>query len=70
MYVYVHLRYGLGSTIAPGAENVGSAQIVTEFAPAFDLGSLFSQADAGAFAGGSADCEMQENEDAQPGDGV
>ncbi|THH09505.1 hypothetical protein EW145_g1975 [Phellinidium pouzarii] len=45
-------KYGLGdggAGVAPGAENVGSAQIVTEMAPAFDIGGLFSQADAGAF---------------------
>ena len=65
----VAAKYGLtdrmeGDTgvIVPGAEDVGSAQIVTEFAPAFDLGGLFSQADAGAF-----DYEMQD--DAQD-DGV
>ncbi|KAI5123026.1 hypothetical protein M0805_007647 [Coniferiporia weirii] len=55
-------KYGLGGTgpaIAPGAEDVGSAQIVTEMAPAFDLGGLFSQADAGAF-----DYEMQDSEQA------
>jgi nuclear GTP-binding protein len=47
-------KYNLGAsadepTVAPGAENVGEAKIVTEFAPAFDLGGLFSQADKGAF---------------------
>ena len=47
-------RYNLnvnstGPIIAPGAENVGETQIVTSFAPAFDLGGLFNQADKGAF---------------------
>ena len=42
-------RYGLESTVAPGAENVGTAAIVAEFSLAFDLGDLFSQADSGAF---------------------
>jgi nuclear GTP-binding protein len=58
-------KYGLGeaageSMIAPGAEDVGSVSIVKEMAPAFDLGGLFSQADAGAFGG--LDCEMQDRE--------
>ena len=45
-----------GAQVAPGAETVGQAQIVTEFAPAFTLDGLFGAADAGAF--GSADSEM------------
>lgn len=58
-------KFGLGgvegeTVVAPGAENVGQASIVKEMAPAFDLGGLFSQADAGAFEGG--DCEMQDGE--------
>ncbi|OCH85868.1 P-loop containing nucleoside triphosphate hydrolase protein [Obba rivulosa] len=36
-------------TIAPGAENVGQAQIVTEFSKPFALDGLFGAADAGAF---------------------
>ncbi|EJD00552.1 uncharacterized protein FOMMEDRAFT_159288 [Fomitiporia mediterranea MF3/22] len=55
---------GEGGVVAPGAEDVGSAKIVNEMAPAFDLGGLFSQADAGAF-----DCEMQD-EEVHGGDGV
>lgn len=35
--------------VAPGAENVGQAQILTQFAPAFEMGDLFKGADAGAF---------------------
>ncbi|OCB89599.1 hypothetical protein A7U60_g3197 [Sanghuangporus baumii] len=65
----VAVKYGLGeggeaAVIAPGAEDVGDMQIVKDFAPAFDLGGLFSQADAGAF-----DYEMQDDE-AQREDGV
>ncbi|PCH34588.1 nucleoside triphosphate hydrolase protein [Wolfiporia cocos MD-104 SS10] len=36
-------------TVAPGAENVGQAQIVTEFSKPFSLQGLFGDADAGAF---------------------
>ena len=35
--------------IAPGAENVGQAQILTEFSQPFTLDGLFGAADAGAF---------------------
>jgi nuclear GTP-binding protein len=37
--------------IAPGAENVGQAQILTELAKPFTLEGLFGAADAGAFGG-------------------
>ena len=37
--------------IAPGAENVGQTQIVSEFSKPFELEGLFGSADAGAFAG-------------------
>ena len=48
-----------GAQVAPGAETVGQAQIVTEFAPAFTLDGLFGAADAGAFGSGEgADSEM------------
>ncbi|KLO16885.1 P-loop containing nucleoside triphosphate hydrolase protein [Schizopora paradoxa] len=53
-------KYGIEGNVAPGAENIGAAAIVTEFAPAFDLGNLFSQADSGAFNGSSGDCDMQD----------
>ena len=55
---------GEAEVIVPGAEDVGQAKIVSGFAPAFDLGGLFSQADAGAFEGegASADCEMQDGD--------
>ena len=49
------------SQIAPGAETVGQAQIVTEFAKPFVLEGLFGAADAGAF-GASGDAEMAEAE--------
>ncbi|KAG9311822.1 P-loop containing nucleoside triphosphate hydrolase protein [Chiua virens] len=41
---------GGGAVIAPGAENVGHAQIVTELSKPFELEGLFGAADAGAFA--------------------
>ncbi|KAI0820870.1 P-loop containing nucleoside triphosphate hydrolase protein [Trametes gibbosa] len=46
---------GGGNQVAPGAEGVGQAQIVTEFAKPFTLDGLFGAADAGAFGG---DAEM------------
>ncbi len=51
-------------TIAPGAENVGQAQIVAEFSKPFMLEGFFGVADAGAFGGGSqgADAEMADGE--------
>ncbi|KAH7922290.1 P-loop containing nucleoside triphosphate hydrolase protein [Leucogyrophana mollusca] len=46
---------GMGDTVvAPGAENVGQAQILTEFSKPFELAGLFGAADAGAFGGDSA----------------
>ena len=39
--------------IAPGAENVGQARIVTELGKAFAVEGLFGMADQGAFGGGS-----------------
>ncbi|KZT30255.1 P-loop containing nucleoside triphosphate hydrolase protein [Neolentinus lepideus HHB14362 ss-1] len=44
--------------IAPGAEDVGQAKIVTEFAPAFNIEGLFGQADRGAFE----DAEMRDGD--------
>ncbi len=35
--------------VAPGAEDVGQARIVTELGKAFELGALFQGADEGAF---------------------
>ncbi|KIK95872.1 hypothetical protein PAXRUDRAFT_349936 [Paxillus rubicundulus Ve08.2h10] len=37
------------TTVAPGAETVGQAQILTEFSKPFELAGLFGAADAGAF---------------------
>ena len=37
--------------IAPGAENIGQAQILSEYSKPFYLEGLFGDADAGAFAG-------------------
>lgn len=39
-----------GSAVAPGAETVGQAQILTELSKPFELAGLFGAADAGAFA--------------------
>ncbi|KAK7687184.1 hypothetical protein QCA50_009688 [Cerrena zonata] len=39
--------------VAPGAENVGQARIVTEYSQAFSVEGLFGMADQGAFGGGS-----------------
>lgn len=49
--------------IAPGAETVGQAQIVTEFSKPFSLDGLFGAADAGAFSG---DTEMGDMETEVP----
>ena len=37
--------------IAPGAESVGQAQILSEYSKPFHLEGLFGDADAGAFGG-------------------
>ncbi|RPD68714.1 P-loop containing nucleoside triphosphate hydrolase protein [Lentinus tigrinus ALCF2SS1-7] len=52
---------GASNQVAPGAETVGQAQIVTEFAKPFTLDGLFGAADAGAFA----DAEMADAEDTE-----
>lgn len=45
--------------IAPGAENVGQAQILNTLSKPFTLEGLFGAADAGAFGGGAGgDQEM------------
>ncbi len=51
---------GSSDQVAPGAETVGNAQIVTEFSQPFTLDGLFGAADAGAFGGGGGDTEMAE----------
>ncbi|TBU26707.1 hypothetical protein BD311DRAFT_698127 [Dichomitus squalens] len=57
-----------GGQVAPGAEAVGQAQILTELSQPFQLAGLFGQADAGAFGaaaqGEGADAEMEEDPDA------
>ena len=59
---------GGSNEVAPGAETVGQAQILTEFSKPFQLEGLFGQADAGAFggagAGEGADAEMEDDPDA------
>lgn len=52
------IRSGGDRVIAPGAENVGQAQIVTELSKPFTLGGLFGDADQNAF-----DTEMENTED-------
>lgn len=49
-----------GAVIAPGAETVGQAQILTEFSKPFELAGLFGVADAGAFGSESEDTRAQE----------
>lgn len=43
--------------VAPGAESVGQARIITEMGKPFELGALFHGADEGAFSDG-VDAEM------------
>ncbi|KAK1223667.1 nuclear GTP-binding protein nug1 [Marasmius sp. AFHP31] len=52
------------AVVAPGAENVGQAQIVTSFSKPFELAGLFGAADAKAFGGNGGDVEMDGNVDA------
>ncbi|KAJ8517896.1 hypothetical protein ONZ45_g4991 [Pleurotus djamor] len=49
-------------SIAPGAESVGQAKILTSFSKPFELEGLFGAADAGAF-GGATDINMDEDGD-------
>jgi len=51
-------RSGGDRIIAPGAENVGQAQIVAELSEPFTLDGLFGDADHNAF-----DAEMGDTED-------
>ncbi|KAF8623874.1 hypothetical protein AX17_007276 [Amanita inopinata Kibby_2008] len=48
--------------VAPGAENVGQAQIVSQYSKPFALEGLFGVADAGAFGERSADVRMADEE--------
>ena len=59
-----------GAQIAPGAENIGQAQILTEMSAPFQLEGLFGQADAGAFGGGGDDAVMEDDADAFIPDGA
>ncbi|KAI0081336.1 P-loop containing nucleoside triphosphate hydrolase protein [Panus rudis PR-1116 ss-1] len=43
------------AVIAPGAENVGQARIITEFSKPFEMEGLFGMADQGAFANKNED---------------
>lgn len=52
---------GAGSAIAPGAETIGQAQILTELGKPFALAGLFGAADEGAFGSGDADADMAED---------
>ncbi|XP_006456475.1 hypothetical protein AGABI2DRAFT_188406 [Agaricus bisporus var. bisporus H97] len=54
---------GQAPTIAPGAENVGQAQIVTEFAKPFQLEGLFGAADVGAFGNENGEMPMDADDD-------
>ena len=51
-------RSGGDRIIAPGAENVGQAQIVSELSKPFTLDGLFGDADHNAF-----DAEMEDTQD-------
>lgn len=51
------VRSGGDRIVAPGAENVGQAQIVTELSKPFTLGGLFGDADHDAFSIGMGDTE-------------
>ena len=52
---------GGSTTVAPGAENVGHAQIVSGFSQPFTLEVLFGAADSGAFEE-RADVQMNADE--------
>ncbi|KAF7376090.1 Proteophosphoglycan ppg4 [Mycena sanguinolenta] len=54
---------GATTTIAPGAEQVGQAQILNAFSAPFSLPGLFESADAGAFGPQAGDVPMDADED-------
>ncbi|PFH53640.1 hypothetical protein AMATHDRAFT_1276 [Amanita thiersii Skay4041] len=54
---------GTTTHVAPGAENVGQAQILSEFSKPFTLEGLFGAADAGAFNDRPADVQMDADGD-------
>ncbi|KAG6916699.1 hypothetical protein DXG01_005648 [Tephrocybe rancida] len=49
--------------IAPGAENVGQAQILNTFSKPFELAGLFGAADAGAFGGSTEEMAVDADVD-------
>ncbi|KAH6905307.1 P-loop containing nucleoside triphosphate hydrolase protein [Coprinopsis sp. MPI-PUGE-AT-0042] len=51
------------AAIAPGAEQVGQAQILDTLSKPFELDGLFNAIDAGAFHGGSQDVQMDADGD-------
>ncbi|KAJ7188338.1 P-loop containing nucleoside triphosphate hydrolase protein [Mycena filopes] len=54
---------GAATMIAPGAEQVGQAQILSELSAPFSLPGLFGDADAGAFGPDAGDVGMEPDED-------
>ncbi|KAF8151643.1 hypothetical protein B0H34DRAFT_728416 [Crassisporium funariophilum] len=62
-FVPSSLNTGNAPVIAPGAENVGQAQILNEFSKPFALEGLFGLADAGVFGDGGDDDRMIADED-------
>lgn len=54
---------GAAAMIAPGAEQVGQAQILSTFSAPFSLPGLFGDADASAFEAGPGDVAMDADED-------
>lgn len=54
---------GAAATIAPGAEQVGQAQILSAFSAPFSLPGLFNDADTGAFGPDGGDVPMDADED-------
>ncbi len=56
---------GQGQVIAAGAENVGQAQIVSQFSKPFQLEGLFGAADAGAFGHENEETPMDADNDGE-----
>ncbi|KIJ19372.1 hypothetical protein PAXINDRAFT_166573 [Paxillus involutus ATCC 200175] len=54
------------ATVAPGAETVGQAQILTEFSKPFELAGLFGAADAGAFGDAPVQEVTMEDDSTEP----
>lgn len=49
--------------IAPGAESIGQAQILSSFSKPFELEGFFGAADAGAFGAATGDVQMDADEE-------